>query len=315
MQAHYQEELGFYAGHIRAVLSKIRGRPSLDEIRSRPSLDDVGALVELLVRSSKSLGTIRNYVSAIRSFLHDRGVPDSAGFLASPGWGVMMKGLTNTIRQTEDRRSALSFEELQLLVGFCNSDRAYLSTKIGLIFGFMGYLRLSNLAPESASSFDSAWHTSWADVHVSGAGIMIDLKWSKTMQAVKGVTPIPLPALDNELVCPVRAWEEYVGHLSHIEPSRLVPLLLSTDASRGEVISAARFRGMFHRVCKAAGLGHRGLTPHSLRRGGASNSFKSGVPLHHIKAHGTWRSATVERYLLQTPRFDAPVAMGFKQTT
>ena len=59
-----------------------------------------------------------------------------------------------------------------------------------------------------------------------------------------------------------------MGHLSDIEPSSSEPLLLSTDASRGEVISAARFRGMFHRVCKAVGLGHRGLTPHSLRRGG-----------------------------------------------
>ena len=29
---------------------------------SRPSLDDVGAFVELLVRSSKSMGTIKNYV-------------------------------------------------------------------------------------------------------------------------------------------------------------------------------------------------------------------------------------------------------------
>ena len=55
---------------------------------SRPSLDDVGAFVELLVRSSKSLGSIKNYVSAIRAFLHEKGASDSAGLLASPGWGV-----------------------------------------------------------------------------------------------------------------------------------------------------------------------------------------------------------------------------------
>ena len=81
---------------------------------------------------------------------------------------------------------------------------------------------------------------------------------------------------------------------------------------RAEVISASRFRAMFSGVVLATGLSGQGLMPHSLRRGGVTSSFLAGVPMAHIKTHGTWRSSAVEGYLLQAPRFDTQVANDFK---
>ena len=70
---------------------------------------------------------------------------------------------------------------------------------------------------------------------------------------------------------------------------------------------------MFHKVAALAGLAHRGRTPHSLRRGGATFSYQSGVLIAHIKTHGTWVSSVVDNYLLGQPLFDTPVASMFGQ--
>ena len=124
---------------------------------------------------------------------------------------------------------------------------------------------------------------------------------------------MPLPTLRGLVVCPRSSWHWYVAALPEVPHAASTPLLFPTVAPRGKIITAPKFRAMFNRVVAAAGLCGEGLTPHSLRRGGrgATASFLSGVPVSHIKAHGTWRSSAVEGYLLQTPRFNNPVAKGF----
>ena len=183
--------------------------------------------------------------------------------------------------------------------------------KVGLIFGFLGYMRLPNLAPQTAGEFDQSRHTSWNDIVLLKEGIVVKIKWSKTLQSVKEATPVPLPALWGSVVCPRSSWSEYVAALPEVPHAASTPLLFPTVAPRRKIITAPKFRAMFNRVVAAAGLCGEGLTPHSLRRGGATASFLSGVPVSHIKAHGTWRSSAIEGYLLQTPRFNTPVAKGF----
>ena len=276
-----------------------------------PGLDDIGAFLELLVQSGKALGTIKNYISAIKAFYFEKLQGRVTPMFDTPGWSAMVKGLNNTVRPTEDSRTAVSWEQLELLVALCSEDLALLPLKVGLIFGFLGYMRLSNLAPQTAGEFDPTRHTSWNDIVVLKEGVIIKIKWSKTLQSVKGTTPVPLPALRGSVVCPKSAWNEYVAALPEVPHAASTPLLLSTVTPRGKIITAPKLRAMFNRVVAAAGLCGEGLTPHSLRRGGATASFLSGVPVSHIKAHGTWRSSAVEGYLLQTPRFNTPVAKGF----
>ena len=62
--------------------------------------------------------------------------------------------------------------------------------------------------------------------------VIVKLKWSKTLQVVKGATPIPLPALKESVVCPRAAWAEYVAALPDVPPSASTPLLLSTVTPR-----------------------------------------------------------------------------------
>ena len=117
------------------------------------------------------------------------------------------------------------------------------------------------------------------------------------------MTTIPLSSLSDQRICPVAAWDLYRHMLPGINPSKTTPLLLTTAPPIGKTISASTLRAMFHRATQIAGLSDRNYTPHSLRRGGASFCFQAGVPLEHIKKHGTWSSQAVDRYLLQHQAF------------
>ena len=196
----------------------------------------------------------------------ERDMGETSRLLSSSGWGTMLKGLSNTIRQ--DKRTTLKLHELEVMAGLCDRYLALLPIKLGIVLRFFGYLRLSNLIPPTLGGFDKSRHTLWADVSASKAGLIIMLKWTKTLQSLKGSSPVALPALDNACICPVTTWNAYIQHLHKVESSNSTPLLLTTVSPRGQVITAAKFRSLFQGVVAEAGVGHRNLMPHSLRRGG-----------------------------------------------
>ena len=139
-------------------------------------------------------------------------------------------------------------------------------------------------------------------------GLLLDLKWTKTLQTQRGVTTIPIAALQDNHICPVATWELYLYMLPWVAPDKTTPILLTTAPPVGKTISASTLRAMFHRTAESAGLSDKRYTPHSLRRGGASFCFQAGVPLEHIEKHGTWTSHAVDRYRLQHQAFQTPVA-------
>ena len=210
-------------------------------------------------------------------------------------------------RAYQFRRSAMSLGELEHMVKFCSLDGSLLVIKLALIFGFFAYLCLSILVPETVVGFDRSRHTSWCDVVPSKHGVMIYLKWTKTLQSQKGCTPVPLPCLLKSIVCPVGVWSEYAQlFLGHVG-SAATSMLLTTGPLRGNVVSASQLRAMFYRVTTALDLGHRHLTPNSMRRGGGgggdlqlcsrgSNSTHQGTWnvasyfCHWVASHYFWRS-------------------------
>ena len=66
-----------------------------------------------------------------------------------------------------------------------------------VLVGFFGFLRLSNLAPHSKTSFDPSRHLFFTQDYVK-----ILLKWSKTLQTRDKVHVITLPKLKDTSICP-----------------------------------------------------------------------------------------------------------------
>ena len=87
--------------------------------------------------------------------------------------------------------------------------------------------------------------------------------------------------------CPLKNWREYSALLSDLPLSPETPLLLTVAPLAGDIDTIPALRAMLRRTTEAVGLSKFNYTLHSLRRGGAACSFQAGVPLQHIKFHGS----------------------------
>ena len=160
--------------------------------------------------------------------------------LASPAWTLTLRAIAYSAGTQPEHRSAVTKEDLIKLVAVCDTDPSLVPLRVALVFGFLGYLRISNLAPPTAQSFDPARHSSWADVRPCKQGLLLDLKWTKTLQTQRGVTTIPLAALQDECICPVAIWNLYM--LPWVISNRTTPLLLTTAPPVVKTISASTIR-------------------------------------------------------------------------
>ena len=210
----------------------------------------------------------RNYLSAAKTLYLLWDLPSVVEVFSSYAWSLTLKAIMLSVRPPIDNRSAATYPHLEALVLACSRDASLWPLKVALVFGYLGYLRVSNLAPESLKDFDSLRHTTWQDMWPSKQGILLAIKWTKTGQAAVYRAPVPLPALGNSPVSLVSVWRDYVDQLVHVPRTPHSPILLSTTAPPGRVITIPILRTLLRPAAHIAGLSHCHYTPHSLRRGG-----------------------------------------------
>ena len=238
-------------------------------------------------------------------------IPKVIKIFNSYTWSLTLKAVSHAVRETPISRPAMTLSHLGALLRACDTDKSMIPLKVALSFGYLGYLRVSNLAPNSEDSFNPTRSTTWGDIWPSRDGIIVALKWTKTRQTNMDRVTVPLPALGASEFCPLRIWRCYAREVSDLCLAPSDPLLLSTVHPRGRAITIPMLRMFLRRASQLAGLSACNYTPHSLRRGGASFSYSLGVSTDHIKLHGTWRSNTVDDYLHSLPQFATPVATAF----
>ena len=145
------------------------------------------------------------HLSAVKLLFQEWQVRD----LSSPAWTLTLRAIAYSAGPQPDHRSAVTKEDLIKLVAVWDTDPSLVPLRVALVFGFFGYLGISNLAPPTAQSFDPARHSSWADFKPSKQGLLLYLKWTKTLQTQRGVTTIPLAALQDTHIFPVATWDLY----------------------------------------------------------------------------------------------------------
>ncbi len=84
---------------------------------------------------------------------------------------------------------SLDLKLLSSLIDTCDKfkDKGIIM-KCAMLFAYFGFLRRSNLAPDTCKSFDPKRHTCRGDIVMNSSKIVIILKWTKTYQ--KGTTSI-----------------------------------------------------------------------------------------------------------------------------
>ena len=158
---------------------------------------------------------------------------------------------------------------------------------------FFAFFRMSNMAPHSRFKFDPNKHILRQDVLFHQPGAHILMKWTKTLQDNKSHHFVQIPALQNKVLCPVRAIQQLLAS-RHLPPA--FPLFVHKDPPYHPVIDTTIRLGL-RKVLLHIGVPLLGHSFHTFRRSGATLAYDNNIQLQHIMAHGLWRSDAVWTYL------------------
>ena len=158
------------------------------------------------------------------------------------------------------------------------------------LVGFFLLLRKCNLVPDSVNKFDSAHQLSRKDLQIEVDHIKVTLHWTKNSQCGNKPLRFALPRIPGSPLCPVEA---VLAVLLLVEGSPLDSLFKRSD---GTCYTYQNLQNRLAQLSTQLGLSEK-LTSHSLRSGGATNAFLSGVPAEIIKILGHWKSDCYLKYI------------------
>ena len=157
---------------------------------------------------------------------------------------------------------------------------------------YFSFLRMSNILPHLTTAYDFTRHIFRGDIIFSQTGATIIINWSNTIQNRKDIRTISIPALGKSILCPIAA----ITNLLHTYPgSDNDPLFMIYNKQRLVVLTDSMARKQ-KKNSQTLNL-HPHLTFHTFRKVASTWAFHHGVPLEHIKNHGTWKSDAVWTYL------------------
>ena len=165
------------------------------------------------------------------------------------------------------------------------------------LVSFFGLFRKSHLLPVSAHTFNPKQLFTRADFSLFSSYILINVRWSKTIQLGQRIITIPLVAIPSSPLCPVSA----VKHAFSLSPS-CPPEFQAFCWHDSSLFKASVFTYKSFMTCMRQCLTELGIKPdqygsHSFRRGGATFALEAGVALDTISLLGDWKSDAMFLYL------------------
>lgn len=234
---------------------------------------DSDALAAYLTeRAARGLsnGTLDGDCAAIAHRHHQEG-------LADPTAAAVVRRVRRGLRRilgTAPRRQAhpLTVAELtQIVASISPASRIGVRDRAVLLLGYAAALRPSEIA---------ALH--FADVGIDSRGLLITIRRSKTDQEGQGQM-IGVAAGLHAATDPIRALHAWLD----LRPAGPGPLFTRVPATRpitSEGIGQRTVSDMVRNRAAAAGLGHLGVSGHSLRAGHATTAAMNGAAIDRIAA-------------------------------
>ena len=165
------------------------------------------------------------------------------------------------------------------------------------LIAFYIFGRKSNMVPPSKAAFDPSKHLQRKDILMSDAGLIVVIKWTKSLQLFTKKLTIPLAAVPGSPLCPVSAFKLMVS-LIRAKPS--APAFVYPCKKQLVSLTYSDYTNFLMYTLQKVRVNPRAYSAHSFRRGGASWAFRCGVPADLIQSHGTWRSEAYKQYLTFT---------------
>jgi integrase len=192
------------------------------------------------------------------------------------------------------------------LIGQVTHLPLHLLYKNAFLLGFLCMLHFLNVAPASRASFDRLRHMRRGDIIVVKNSIIINLRWTKTLQRYRQSARVWLFSILGSPICSVAAFLALQCSFPVLPTD---PLLAYRASGQLFLITQSQLRRALKRSVLLLGLSPP-LTFHSFRRSAASLAFASGIPFQSIQAHGTWSSDSLWAYIDADAR-DSSVARLF----
>ena len=255
------------------------------------------AFAEFLLRSYSCPKSVTNALSSLRTFHLDHGFQVDA-FDHRRLW-LFKRALPLTVRHLPSPAPGLPLAVLELLC-----DLALKQGPKGQVFAtfasllFFSLARASTLLPPSLGHFDTSRLPTLSDVAGRGQDFLLFLKWGKNCQSTSQAFRVPLLRLSGSCCCPVSLLTTHLAALRPLPPWAPLFSLPPSPGSRRrpEHLTLPVARAWLHTLLTLLGLGDRGFTLHSFRRGATTLAFERGAQLGDLKALGGWRSAAVTSY-------------------
>ena len=163
------------------------------------------------------------------------------------------------------------------------------------LVAFYSFFRKANLLPPSREKFDEHSHLRRSDLHLFRWGVVMVVRWNKTIQFKQRTLLIPLPRVNESPLCPLTALANAYDLTSDASPSDSA--FMYREGAKLVMLTYNKFLQKLQLTLSAAGLNTERYAGHSFRRGGATFAMRCGVPVELIKIQGDWKSNAYKRYL------------------
>lgn len=219
---------------------------------------------------------------------------------AHPAISRVLSGIRRRYGSRQAAKTAILTEDLRRIVRALPADLAGLRDKAVLLVGFAGAFRRSELVA-----------IDYGDVILSGAGLVITIRRSKTDQEGVG-RQVGIPrSRKNSSTCPVaalEAWLNATDALSAIvnaemglgQPRLERPVFRAIDHGKpGARLSGKAVAKIVKRAAQRVGFDPTKFAGHSLRSGFATSAARGGADLACIMQQTGHKNADVARRYIQ----------------
>jgi integrase len=248
---------------------------------------------QFLCNSFKSVSSVSNYVAGLKTIhnLLDYQFPNISSFKLN----TLIKGNKNLKCHTVKQAAPVTPDILlRIYQQLDHKNPLQVSLWAAFLMGFFLFARLSNLLPRSPGLFDPTKQLTRKDIILGKDGLIVIIKWSKTIQSRERILSIPIMKIQGSILCP---WQAIVNllRISPCDPQFSAFTFLSNDGPR--ILTQTMFISKLRLILAGLGFQSSFYSGHSFRRAGASWAFTTGVPSELIQSHGDWKSMCYLRYL------------------
>lgn len=251
--------------------------------------------VQFLANSYKAPATVKNYISGTRHWIRHHAGSDRA--FSSPEVIDVLKSVISKSTHVPNQAPPLTPSHVRSICSFFdNAVFIPLVFKPALLIAYACFLRSSNLLSPTSSDWGGPHTLHVSDVMPHPLGLQIYIRSTKTHQSGHPVMLLVHSGLDP-LVCPVKAWYDYVNS---VKPYPRGPAFVLSHSSP---LTPKTFVEFIRLALKASGVrDYQSYSIHSIRRGAAQAADNAGAPKQDIKTQGTWASdAGLNSYVKPIP--------------